>query len=519
MTRTLLAAPLAALLAAAGALVPTTPAVAAAPPRVTADFNKDGFGDLAVAAPFETINRRRAAGAVSVFYGSADGLVATGSQFWHQDSPGIAGGAEPLDGFGAALAAGDLDGDGFSDLVIGAPGEDVGATADAGLVHVLYGSGAGLVASGSVIWHETAPGVPQSTASDHDFGVALAVGDFDDDGRDDMAVGGSGAVWTFNGAATRPSQPVGVFADPNSGSDTSFGNAVGAGDFNGDGRDDVAIGAPDESKIEGSGTPRTVEGAGRVWVYFGDVGGVVASGSVALDQDTPGVNGAPERGDAFGFNVAAGDFDGDGKDELAVGSPFDSLTGSADAGVVHVFPGTVSGPAGGGSQLWHQSIAGVPGEPEQGPGSIDGFGFALATGDFDKDGFEDLAIGTPFDEVGQAFAAGTVTVLYGTASRLTAARVQLWHQNSAGVPGAAEVADFFGAALSGADVDGSGFQDLAVGVPGEDLRDGDTDEGAAQLLMGGGSGLTAAPESWHQNSPGVPGLAEFADQFGFAVTG
>ena len=118
---------------------------------VRGDFNGDGIGDLAVGAPGEDIGAIVDAGVVHVMNGSAAGLTATGSQYWNQNSAGIADAVETGDGFGSTLTAGDFNGDGRDDLAIGAPAEDVGATVDAGVVHVLYGSAAGLTATGIAV--------------------------------------------------------------------------------------------------------------------------------------------------------------------------------------------------------------------------------------------------------------------------------------------------------------------------------------------------------------------------------
>jgi hypothetical protein len=77
-------------------------------------------------------------------YGTADGLAGAGSQFWTQDSPGVGGSAEAVDDFGESLATGDFNHDGYADLAIAAPSEDVGGIFDAGAVNVLYGSAGGL---------------------------------------------------------------------------------------------------------------------------------------------------------------------------------------------------------------------------------------------------------------------------------------------------------------------------------------------------------------------------------------
>src|SRR6266536_1776470 len=117
------------------------------------DFNGDGFADVAIGVPGEDIAEAGNAvgGAVSVLYGSAAGLSADGNQLWSQESPGIADSSEDLDEFGRYLAIGDFNGDGFGDLGIAAGREDLEGPpdiVDAGAVHVLYGSTAGLT-SGS----------------------------------------------------------------------------------------------------------------------------------------------------------------------------------------------------------------------------------------------------------------------------------------------------------------------------------------------------------------------------------
>ena len=114
---------------------------------VEADFDNDGFADLAVGVPREGVGTAELAGAVNVLDGSANGLSGAGSQLFVQGGGGVSDAAEPFDFFGNALAAGDFDNDGFIDLAIGVPGEDIGTIADAGAVNVLYGSASGLSAS------------------------------------------------------------------------------------------------------------------------------------------------------------------------------------------------------------------------------------------------------------------------------------------------------------------------------------------------------------------------------------
>src|SRR5215217_7943591 len=112
----------------------SSPTAAAAAVTVEADFDNDGFDDLAVGVPREGVGTADLAGAVNILAGSPTGLSGAGSQQFVQGSGGVPDAAEPLDLFGNALAAGDFNNDGFIDLAIGVPGEDIGTIAEAGAV-------------------------------------------------------------------------------------------------------------------------------------------------------------------------------------------------------------------------------------------------------------------------------------------------------------------------------------------------------------------------------------------------
>ena len=126
------------------------------------DFNGDGRSDLAIGAPNGDNGSVTDSGDVRVMYGSTSGLNPSGIQVWSQGSPNIAGGPESSDHFGAALAAGDFDGDGRTDLAIGVPGEDLTVVSNAGAVNVLYGSSSGLTATGDQFWDQVALGGNES---------------------------------------------------------------------------------------------------------------------------------------------------------------------------------------------------------------------------------------------------------------------------------------------------------------------------------------------------------------------
>ena len=141
---------------------------------VEADFNSDGFADLAVGVPREGVGAAELAGAVNVLYGSAAGLSGSGSQLFVQGGGGVTDLAEPSDSFGAALAAGDFDNDGFVDLAIGVPGEDIDAIPNAGAVNVLYGSAGRLTGLGNQQFFQGGGGVLGTREEGDAFGSSLA---------------------------------------------------------------------------------------------------------------------------------------------------------------------------------------------------------------------------------------------------------------------------------------------------------------------------------------------------------
>jgi hypothetical protein len=228
-----------------------------------------------------------------------------------------------------------------------------------------------------------------------------------------------------------------------------------AGDFNGDGFADLAVGVP----FEDVGRK---EDAGAVNVLYGSATGLVAAGNQYWSQDSPGLGDVAEPSDQFGFATTAGDFNGDGFSDLAVGAPLEDRP--EDSGLVNVIYGSTSGLTATGSQVWTQNSSGIPDSREPG----DKFGRALVAGDFNHDGVSDLAVGVPYERVGQRPQAGAVNVIYGSPTGLTSAGARLWHQNRSGIKDSADTGDLFGYALSASDFNGDTFADLAVGIPGED---------------------------------------------------
>ena len=319
----------------------------------------------------------------------------------------------------------DFNGDWYADLAIGVPDENIGSVADAGAVNILYGGrGAGLSTQNNRILSQDEAGVVDQAETEDEMGNRLAVGDFNGDGFYDLAAGVQ--------------------------------------------QEDIGA----------------VNAAGAVHIFYGSKTGLAAAGNELLSQNSLGVLDAAEAGDEFGRALAVGDFDRDGFADLAVGVPYEDVGSPVinGAGAVNVFYGSAAG-LGGRDQLWYQDVLGVDGVAE----ADDNFGYALAAGDFDRNGYADLAIGVPHENVGAIVDAGAVNVLYGSAAGLTAAGDQLWTQDSTGIEDTPETNDNFGYALTAGDFNGDGRTDLAVGVPYESVG-ALLEAGAVNVLHGAAGG-------------------------------
>ena len=529
------------------------PAAQASP--ASPDFNGDGFKDLAVGVPFEEIGPSEIfnAGGVNVIYGSASGLASDGNQFWSQNSPEILDVSEPFDNFGAAVTTGDFNNDGYSDLAVGVPREAIGASnaiQGAGAVNVIYGSASGLTADGNQVWTQNSPGILDVAESNFDpdlddddripdrFGTALISGDFNNDGYGDLAVGvpgesvltdsghiyNAGAVNIIYGSAS------GLTADGNqilslesegmvSGAAFSdfYGSVLASADLNGDGYVDLAVGIPNKS-VDAAGEP-LIEASGAVHVIYGSAAGLTSDGNQIWTQESEGILGDAGEFNFFGDALAAGDFNNDGYGDLAVGVPSQDLAVViiANTGAVQIIYGSASGLTADGNQVWTQESPGIL----DSSGEADQFGDALAAGDFNNDGYSDLAVGVPGEDVGMlpTLNAGAVNVIYGSASGLTADGNQIWAQNSPEILNTALESDLFGSALATGDFNNDGYSDLAVGVPGEDVGAGPmTNAGAVNIIYGSASGLTAeGNQFWSQNSPGIVESSDPFDLFGRAL--
>jgi hypothetical protein len=224
-----------------------------------------------------------------------------------------------------------------------------------------------------------------------------------------------------------------------------FGEVLVTGNFNGDRYDDLAVGVP----LEDVGG---LVNAGEVTIYIGrgSDGLLPRTGHTHLNQDSATDSAAladvAEAGDQFGASLAAADFDGDGNVDLAIGVPAEDIGGVANAGAVHVLRGLyMSGLTLTGAKLFHQNTNNVLDASE----ADDFFASSLTAGDYDGNGYPDLAIGVSGEDWWTARDTGAMQVLYSRSTGVAIANNQFWTQASAGVPDHPEPWDLFGAGLYG----------------------------------------------------------------------
>jgi hypothetical protein len=411
------------------------------------DVNGDGYSDVIVGAPYYD-NGQSDEGRAYVYHGSAGGLA---TQF-HWQADGNQVGASL--GYSVATA-GDVNGDGYSDAIVGVPYYDNGQDSE-GRAYVYHGTASGL--SDTPAWIE------ESDQPEACFGGSVATaGDVNGDGFSDVIVGASnfsggqdheGRAYVYHGSAGGLSPTPAWIAEGDYPFASFAGSVATAGDVNGDGFSDVIIGAYSYSS------------SGRAFVYHGSANGLgVAEWAVMGGQS----------GAEFGASVAtAGDVNGDGYADVIVGAP-----GSLRS--VFVYSGSAAG------------LAAMPAWTEEGDGSADRFGASVATaGDVNGDGYSDVIVGAPFATSSYG-TLGQALVYHGSPSGLGIANWIAEITQSANIGWSAGTAG---------DVNGDGFSDVIVGAPRYD--NGQEDEGLVLVYHGSSIGLSSAA-AWIRelNEPGA----------------
>ena len=397
------------------------------------DLDGDGIADLVVGAPGLDTDGANAGGAYVVFgrttafpaaiaLASLDG--ATGFR--------VDGAAAGDEAGGAVAAAGDVNDDGVADLVIGARGADPNGERS-GASFVLFGRATGGFAAAiplAALDGATGFRVNGAAAGEESGADVAGAGDLDHDGIDDIAIGApfadpsgdfSGSTYVVYGRATAFGATIDAAAldgatgfriDGVAFNDRSGSAVSGAGDLNGDGVADLAIGA---FAAEPSAA---LNASGSTFVVFGRAqGGFAATLPLSTLDGTNGyrIDGAA-AGDVSGRAVSAGDVNGDGTDDLAIGADLADPSGSESGSSYLVFG--AAGPAS--PQRSLASTDGRNGVRFDGVAAFDHSGYALArAGDFNDDGIEDLLIGAELADPNGS-ASGSTWLVYGNAAPLRA---------------------------------------------------------------------------------------------------
>lgn len=426
------------------------------------DVNGDGYSDV-VAGVFQYDNPENNEGGAFVYHGSAAGLSATPN-----NTPDDAD--QPDAQFGISVAsAGDVNSDGYSDVIIGAFLYDDGVSTDEGVAFVYHGSAAGLSA--------TANSMPDDAdQAGCNFGMSVAAaGDVNGDGYGDVIIGasgytdgansGEGRAFVYHGSAS------GLLANPSSTPDdanqpgSAFGYSVAsAGDVNGDGYSDVIIGA----YAYNSGP---YFGQGRAYIYHGAATGISAAPNITLADVTN------QSFTFFGISVAcAGDVNGDGYSDVIIGSPRYDDGVVVDEGWAFVHHGSATG------------LSATPNStPDDGDQSFARFGMSVAgAGDVNGDGYSDVIVGASEFDDGPNNIEGWAFVYYGSATGLSATPNSI-------LDDADQIGAYFGYSVASAgDINGDGYSDVIIGAYNySDVSN--SSEGRAFIYHGSAAGLSSAP--------------------------
>jgi len=396
------------------------------------DVNGDGYADILVGAYGAHVGD---AGETYVVFGSGDGFSASLDLSTLDGSNGFRlDGIDSYDSSGHSVStAGDVNGDGYADILVGAVGADPGGDSTAGETYVVFGSGSGFAAS-----------LDLDTL----------------DGSNGFRLDGIDAL------------------------DSSGRRVSTAGDVNGDGYDDILVGA---RRADPGGDSE----AGETYVVFGSGGEFAASLDLYMLDGSNGFRlDGIDAGDWSGYSVStAGDVNGDGYADILVGAPYAHAGGDIDAGETYVVFGSGSGFA---ASLDLSTLDGSNGFRLDGIDEFDYSGYSVSTaGDVNGDGYADILVGAKGTDSGGGSYAGKTYVVFGSGFADSLDLDTLDGSNGFRLNGI-DLDDDFGFSVSTAgDVNGDGYDDILVGAKGADPG-GDEKAGETYVVFGSGGGFAAS---------------------------